>query len=222
MGYPAFLDVNSGEFRGCHNNLPYFAQIQGYKHTESQHEVIVNNNNEISLFDMHTCKQTQKLIDYTNRLGEVVIVGFSYLASRQELLFGEITEPYQKRSYHLVKRDIETGKQTELAQGINPAWSPSGKEIAYIGLDGIYVMLANGNEARQLVKTEFFDPWKMGSSPWSIAPKPQWSPDGEWLVYHHSIDQEYDVTHAVIYKVRVSDGTQIKIFTGGKFPVWQP
>jgi hypothetical protein len=222
LGYPVYWDLKNGEFKKCDNNLHYYGQIEGYDEKTSVHEVLLSNAEEIILFDLDVCQQKQKFIDKWDNPGELTIIGFSYFPEKQELVYGEATNPDEaSREYHLIKWNLNTGEKVDLAEGVNPAWSPDGSQIAYIGLDGLYVIQANGNQSLELVKTKFFDPWRSGS-PWYLAPQPRWSPDGKWLVYHQCIDLICDVLQTPIYKIQVSDGMQVKIFTGGKFPIWQP
>jgi Tol biopolymer transport system component len=85
---------------------------------------------------------------------------------------------------------------TALASGRSPAWSPDGKQIAYIsGSDDVYVMDQNGLNQRQVTN--------------NIAPhyQPAWSPDGQKIVFVNYGTQG-DVTGAMadLYVVRI-DGT---------------
>jgi WD40-like Beta Propeller Repeat len=221
IGYPSYWDIKNGMFKRCDENLPYYGQIEEYNHTASQNKVLLYNAFEIVVFDLNTCKQNKILVDFNNRRAEYTISGFSYFPETQELIFGRYITPYQEREYHLVKLDLKTGEQVEMDEGINPIWSPDGNQIAYLGLDGLYVIQANGQQPRKLVNKLFFDPYSFGG-PGLVDPQPRWSPDGEWLVYHQCVDDTCDVKQTPIYKVRVSDGMEEKIFTGGKFPSWQP
>ena len=68
-----------------------------------------------------------------------------------------------------------------------PAWSPDGAWIAYIEVQGefshVWVMDADGNEARQLT---FGDFWEQS---------PTWSPDGTHIAVGRIVDVEprYDI-----------------------------
>jgi Tol biopolymer transport system component len=58
-------------------------------------------------------------------------------------------------------------------------------------------------------------------------PKPIWSPDGNWLVYHKCEleDPERECLYLedyVIYKVNVHTGEEVKIIEGGLNPYWRP
>jgi TolB protein len=52
----------------------------------------------------------------------------------------------------------------------DPAWSPDGRELAYVRDDGVYVIAATGGTPRVLAKGEY---------PWS----PVWSPDGRLIAF---------------------------------------
>ena len=222
MGLPAYWEIKTGRFQTCYENLPNFGQITGYKRTGSQNEVLLYNLFEIVAYNLDTCQKAQTLVDFNDRPREYAVLGFSYFPETQELLYGRYTVAEdQAREYQLIKLDLKTGEQVNLAEGINPAWSPDGKQIAYLGVDGLYVMQANGKQPRQLIKRPLFDPSSVGG-PGFDSPQPYWSPNGEWLVFHQCVDKMCEVEQTPIYKVRVLDGLEEKIFTGGKFPAWQP
>lgn len=169
---------------------------------------------------MH-CKVIMNYVDYSNE-ATANISGFSYFPATQELLYGKIADKNQlsKRKYQIVKLNLKTGTEISLGEGILPAWSPDGSQIAYIGLDGLYVMQADGKNTRRLVQTPFFEPWAAGS-PEKMVPQPRWSPDGAWLVYHHCIDSDNICMDkdSLIYKLRVSNGKEEKVIIGECFPV---
>jgi WD40 repeat protein len=56
---------------------------------------------------------------------------------------------------------------------VNPAWSPDGKQVAYINADGLRVMASDGSHDRRIVE---FEP--MTSAGYG---RPSWSPDGSHL-----------------------------------------
>ena len=221
MGYPAYWDMKNGSFKRCDRNLPYFGQIEGYDDLSSNDEVLLYNVSEIILFDMITCERKKTFVDFADRTGEYAVSGFSYLPDTQELLYGRYTVPNDTREYALIKLNIDTGEQTTLAEGINPAWSPDGEQIAYIGADGLYVIDRNGKQSKQLISEQFFDAHSAGG-PALDTSQLRWSQDGNWLVYHICVDEICEIDSAEIYKVRESDGLSIKIFAGGKFPSWKP
>jgi imidazolonepropionase-like amidohydrolase/Tol biopolymer transport system component len=67
-------------------------------------------------------------------------------------------------------RAIDSG----LAWAMQPRFSPDGSEIAYIsdagGGDNVWIMQADGSDARQLTREDF----RLLNNPW-------WSPDGQWI-----------------------------------------
>ncbi len=77
--------------------------------------------------------------------------------------------------------DVDRGQSIKLAQGDGgygyPAWSPDGRSIAYASFadetGGIYIVPAAGGEAELIVGPEH--------GAWPTAP--DFSPDGNWLVY---------------------------------------
>jgi Tol biopolymer transport system component len=220
IGYPAYWNIEKGSFTRCSSNLPYYWQIEEYGNSSNPNEVILHNIDEIILFDMKSCREIKKFVDYTDHTTGLNICGFSYFAKTEELLFGEFTSAYPA-VYRVVKLNLNTGKRVELAKGVNPAWSPDRTKFAYVGLDGLYIMQANENQPRQLIKTQFFDP-KVGGSLEFYAPLLRWSPDGEWLLYHQCVEKICQVKETRIFKIRVSDGSVENIFIGGEFPSWIP
>lgn len=225
VGYPAYWDLEEGRFKVCSRNLPSFDQIRGWENPQHPDEVIVEDIWTIIVFDISQCKEMHSLVDYSTQPGNYAIHGFSYSSSRQELIYGLVVHPYEDQpEYRLMHLDLKTGEMVQLAEGINPAWSPDDRQIAYVGLDGLYVLELNGNEPepRQLIDQPFFDPWASGS-PWSHVTVPSWSPDGTRLVYHRCSTPEIcNWKDAQIYIFNLATGQEESILQGGEYPSWQP
>jgi dipeptidyl aminopeptidase/acylaminoacyl peptidase len=82
-------------------------------------------------------------------------------------------------NFHILLHDFATAKQTDLTPGVTSAlqasfaWSPDGKQIAFIsdqsGQFNVYGMSVADGEARQVLDA--------GYPAWKVC----WSPDGRWL-----------------------------------------
>lgn len=228
IGYPAVWDMPKKRLMVCDWNQPNYMQIQGYFLPENPYMVIVQHTEAIILFDIATCKQKQFLVDYSGQ-ANYDISGFSYSQARQELVYGLVVDPYGDRQYRLMLKNLKNGDEAQLAEGINPNWSPDGNQTAFVGLDGLYVIsfTDHTHEIIRLTDEPLFDPWSTGP-PWVGAPKPTWSPDGLWLVYHHRISERSSTgEHAFIiishlYTININERIPETILEGGYYPSWHP
>lgn len=221
LGYPAYWNTKTGNFKRCDENLPLFSQIEEFKDTNGEIEVMLSNISQIIVLSMESCRIIKTLVDFSNNSGEYALSGFSYYPATSELLYGKYPVPYQEREYRIIKFDLKTGDQIELLDGINPSWSPNGKQIAYIGIDGLYTVNSDGKDPKQLIGTQLFD-LSTVEGPSLDIPQPRWSPGGDWLLIHLCADKICSFEKTLILKVRVSDGQQVRITTGGKYPSWRP
>ena len=86
-----------------------------------------------------------------------------------------------KRFYSVYTRALDGGEPTPLTtrDGHHPAWSPSGKEIAFLGdvggRDSIFVVPAEGGVPRELVSTN--------TRHYNLWPDLAWSGDSKWIAY---------------------------------------
>ncbi len=222
IGYPAYWDIQNNSFKACFASLPHYKQIEEYENEKYPHAVILYVDEEVIIFDIDSCQTIQYLVDNSKSSGRQVISGFSFNTKRSELLYGQVNDSMVQRSMQLFKLNIQTGENIEVAEGINPAWSPDGTKIAYLGMNGIYILSMGKQDLIHLYNTKFFD-LLIRSSTWAGTPQPRWSPDGKWIVFHQCITGYVCIEEeAAIYKIRVSDGKLEKIFTGGMFPIWNP
>jgi len=218
LGYPSYWDFQNGRFGSCEHSLPFFMWIQGPFNPDNPYKVIVSNHFEIMTIDLSDCDQTQTLVDYSSAPGNYTLSGFSYFSSTQDLVYGLIVDPHSYNAqYQLVLKNLETGATARLAEGINPSWSPDGTRIAYIGIDGLYVLDMNdpGAQPKQLLDISFFKSWTDGGSAAGFVTTPSWSPDGEWLVYHRCEAARYCTWEdATIYKIPSSGGAEEAFLPG--------
>ena len=111
--------------------------------------------------------------------------------------------------------DLTTGEVKRITSNdscdreASPRWSPDGSKIAYFRenrhgpvTDAIFVIDSNGGEEQQLTD------WEM------IAGYPDWSPDGEWIVFatHPLWSFNFDAVVSNLYRMR-PDGTGIEQLT---------
>ena len=69
-------------------------------------------------------------------------------------------------------RDVTTRLTFGSSGGMNPAWSPDGRSVAYYGSQGIYRKATNGGAPEELLLRSQ-----------TLAVPKSWSPDGRYLIY---------------------------------------
>lgn len=227
-GHPAYWDLDRGRYKICEKNLPFYFQIQGTgNYEENPYEVYLLGTWEIISMDLSQCKLVKTVVDYSDHPGDYSLAGFSYSPVTNQLVYGLVVDLYltnpSAREYRIMQMDIETNEQVHLADGINPVLSPDGTQIAYLGTDGLYVMLSNGSAIKKLIDQPLFDLWASGS-PWFSTPIPRWSLDGEWLIYHRcNTERICSFQDAKIYKIHTDYGSgEQEILESGEYPNWRP
>ncbi len=219
-GNPAYWDLENGEFKKCSRDLPFFQWIEWSGNQENLKEVLIGNAYSIIIMDLTKCKLINKLVDYSGDHTKHVS-GLSLYQATQELLYGLITfDQNHLEKYAIIKLDLKIDKFVVLTQGISPSWSPDGSQIAYVGVDGIYIMNSDGSNSRLLVKHQFLDPREAGTG--DDQAMPRWSLDGKWIIYYRCDGRICATTDATIYKVGSVGGQEEKIIDGGAFPSWKP
>jgi len=222
LGYPAYWD-REGNFKEC-RNWERFWHIEGAGNEANLKEVFISRTWEILLVDIEKCEEVKVLVNYEQSSSVNGIIGISYSPVTQELLYSlrlYDSTSSESAEYRIMKLNIVTGIEQQIAEGVNPAWSPDGSQIATIMADGIYLMNADGSQSRLLIKHDFFN--LRSRSPFGrVDPIPHWSADGKWIVYHNCDDDVCYVDESTIYIVSVEDGQEIKIIDGGGYPSWRP
>ncbi|MBN2550911.1 MAG: PD40 domain-containing protein [Anaerolineales bacterium] len=216
-GSPAYWYQNRG-LKKC-RVWDLFWSVEGSGNQANPMDVLIYDYKKILLANLENCMEIKVLVDYMER-SELGVLGAAYLWDEEILLYGlEENKSLGKRNYRVIKIDLKTNQAVDLANGINPSWSPDGAQVAYLQGDGIYIINADGTQARRLVRHTFVDL----SLRWFgvLSPLPRWSPDGKWLVYHRCEKDSCMINDNTIYKVDVLTGTEVKIIDGGAFPDWR-
>jgi TolB protein len=96
----------------------------------------------------------------------------------------------------------------------SPAWSPSGRQFAFIsnrhGIPQLYIADSDGGNVRRIVKEG------------GDADSPSWSPDGRWIAFHW---KPRESTNYDIYMVEAGSGKIVQSTTGpgsNESPSWAP
>jgi hypothetical protein len=110
----------------------------------------------------------------------------------------------------LVNADGSGLRRVSSVFGDDPAWSPDGQRLAYLGLDGIGVVAADGSDPHVV------------TAPGAAASGPSWSPDGSQIVFSRNNPQGFP---GELY-VANADGSGEQRLTSDGFenarPSWSP
>ncbi len=179
-------------------------------------QAIINNaRKQLLLIDLDRCRELKRYIDYAKEPSREVW-GASLSSDGKRFLYGESYNWPRHTKYVIMMMDVDTGESGEaIGEGINPAWSPDDKWIAYVQFDGIYIMAFDGSQSRQVIPYDATH--GSGDTFAPREPSPHWSPDGQWLVYHKCVKYKLPCG---IFKVEVATGAEVKI-GDGDYPYWR-
>jgi Tol biopolymer transport system component len=137
-------------------------------------------------------------------------------------------------------RDGSTGDTKDVTSSgrwdYTPAVSPDGSRIAFVasaddnsGSNTIHVMNSDGSNITELVPRDI-NSWNQGTDSTSDT-NPQWSPDGQWIVFNRGIARGSHGYYYQIDKVR-ADGSDLSTVTSviqtssstvfDLYPAWSP
>ena len=108
--------------------------------------------------------------------------------------------------------DADGRHERPLARGSFPAWSPSGRQIAFTRRDELYVVPAAGGS-----------PSRLAAAP---AAMPAWSPDGRSIVFARAgVSVEHETLEARsrgIVRLDLADRSLHRLTRDGLYPSWSP
>lgn len=203
-------------------------------------QAVAQYHSQIALIDLENCQVLHVYPPMSEPERRLYISSFSITQDGQWLAFarGGPGEPGD-----VVILDLASGVEVVIGKGINPAWSPGGRWLAYAGqalrerkgtyylpiweamyetsTEGIYVVARDGSQKRKVVSCHFANCDDLSTWP----PAPSWSPDGQWLVYHRCMvnpcSHSEGAANYSIFKVNVETGEEVKIVDGGLYPYWR-
>lgn len=193
--------------------------IGGIIETQDSVMALISVRDQILLVDLKRCKEQKVLVDVVNT--GIFILGVSLSPDQERFAYGEEKYSYSEiPEYSIIVQGMSEGEAVRISDGINPTWSPDGKQIAYIKLDGIYVMNSDGSNSRLVSKWDVTN--GDNDSKFRLdAPYPRWSPDGKWLVFHRCPPGCYGIENFKIVKVKVETGEEEIVIRGGAYPYWR-
>jgi len=218
-GYPAFWNLETGKFKVCDNNLALFLKIQGMDDPERSKEAIVQNLGEIRIIDLATCETQKMIVDYWEKPHLYRILGFSYNPYSESLLYGLIQFEGSEISASIIQRDINSGEEIVIGDGVNPSWSNEYEEIAFNNIEGaLFVMNSDGTDVQRILVEPLFNPIseKMPSN----IPFVQWAFNGRGLLYHRCQDRETNLNNCNVYLLDIESQEESLLAKKGMYPIW--
>ncbi len=180
-----YWDIKAHKVYACNpDQWGAHKQVVGMEDPDHPEYALVDNNQRILLLDIKRCEIIKTVLE----TGTSGIVGISYNSDAKKLLYGlQIWNYYHDSEnnlratieYQLLNFDLTTNVSTQIAAGVNPSWSPDDLKISYAGVDGLYVMNADGSNSQRIFMYPIDDYLSI------YSPYSHWSPDGRWLVYEY-------------------------------------
>jgi hypothetical protein len=192
-----------------------------YSNTKPEKLMINNQGSQLLLIDPEGCVEVQVIVDASEDTS-ITLIGGSLSSDQRYLIYTQAKNQFsgENAEYSMIRRDLITGAILDLGHGLNPNWSPDGKEIAYLDLDGIYVMSSDGSNKKHIVSYDLRED-ERGNQFGYLLPEPQWSSDNDWLIYHLWLQTSKGYSKADIFKVDVNTGIVMKVVENGLFPYWR-
>lgn len=213
-GEPVFL-TETGKYKTC--DIPGGGYDYSFAIPDTK-DILVNSDHGLVAVDINTCEVVKTFVEPTNETGFLFIASAHISQLGSKIVFAaDWGVRGAKNMARIMILDFQTGEINEMSStGGNPTLSPDDLQLAYMGIDGIYVSDIQSQNKRLLVPIEL-RPVELAER----SPYPFWSPDGKWLVYHKCINNScYRLEDFSIFKVNVDTGVETKIKDGGMFPIW--
>lgn len=160
--------------------------------------------NELAILDLET-RETTVIFDSEH---ELYGVAWSPVIGDGRIVF--VTDHFEKDSFHIYTYDPALDDVVQLtnepARYGRPDWSPQATQIVYNREGDIYILEINSQVERQVTRSV------------DIDTDPAWSPDGERIAFHASIDNTVN-----LFLVDADGGNFTQLTnTGGRNPAWSP
>jgi WD40 repeat protein len=195
VAYPVLISSNGDVLMCPDGDLPYSSPDSRVWVVSGTQVVTIYNGVPLSraiLVDMATCEYAPLLVG-----GEPLTGVHEVTVSTRGWLAASYASPGER-----IRILTPEGEEAAvIPNGAYPAWSRDGEWLAYIAIDGIWIVRKDGSDQRRI--------WTGAGR---LVSPPSWSPDGEWIVFD---DQ------GTIYKVNIETGEAISIFDGGVNPIWR-